>query len=602
MDFKQQLKELLPLVQKPARYLGNEWNAIIKDHREVAVKAVLAFPDLYEVGMSNLGLQILYGAVNCHRDLLLERTFAPAADMEKLLRRYKLPLFSLESLTPVKEFDLLGFSLQYELSFTNVLNMLDLAGIPLYADRRESGPLVIGGGPAAFNPEPLASFFDLFLLGDGEEIFPELLRRWGKLSRDGATRQELLLDLSALPGVYVPSLYGPVYLGGVFQGLKRLHSSAPKIIRKSIVADLNQAPYPTRPVVPYTEPVHDRAVLELFRGCARGCRFCQAGIIYRPVRRRERGRLADLAREIVKSTGYGELSLASLSSTDYPDIDLLIKQLQQEIPGDRVKFTLPSLRADSFSVKLSGLVGQGRHGSLTFAPEVATDRLRQIIKKDISEQELFQAIEEAIEMGRQKFKLYFMIGLPREQEEDVKAIVQLCREIAGTFKARLKGRLRLSASVSTFVPKAHTPFQWEPQLELEEVRHRQRLLNQGFKSLKGVHLSWHDAESSFLEAVLARGDRELSPVLEQAWRKGCRFDSWSDFFSFSRWREAFRECSQAPENYAYRRFGYSDPLPWDHLSTGVSRQALILEHRRAMESGQTEDTVVGVLSDDSSEV
>lgn len=596
MDLKQQLQELLPRVQKPARYVGNEWNAVKKDHRGVAVKAVLAFPDLYEVGMSNLGLQILYEAVNRHQDLLLERTFAPAGDMESLMRRYKVPLFSLESLLPVKEFDLLGFSLQYELSFTNVLNMLDLAGIPLHANRRGGGPLVIGGGPAAFNPEPLASFFDLFLLGDGEEAFPEILRRWSKLSREGADRQEILMDLSSQPGVYVPSLYRPIYSGGAFQGLKRLYPSAPEVIRKSIAADLNQIPYPTCPVVPYTEPVHDRAVLELFRGCARGCRFCQAGIIYRPVRRRQRQELAGLARKIVESTGYEELSLASLSSADYPDIDLLITQLQQEIPGGEVKFTLPSLRADSFSVKLSGLIRQGRHGSLTFAPEVATDRLRRIIKKDISEQDIFQAISEAVEMGWQKFKLYFMIGLPREQEEDILAIIRLCREIAGTFKTRLKGRLRLSVSVSTFVPKAHTPFQWEPQLELAEVRRRQNLLGQGFKKLKGVNLSWHDAESSFMEAVLARGDRELSPVLEQAWRKGCRFDSWSDYFSLPRWREAFQVCSKSPEEYAYRRYSHSDPLPWDHLSTGVSRQVLIQEHRRAMESGQREN-IEGALPD-----
>lgn len=600
MNFKPKLQELLPQVQKPARYVGNEWNSVKKDHREIAVKAVLAFPDLYEVGMSNLGLQILYKAVNRHQNLLLERAFAPAADMEELMRRYKIPLFSLESHVPVKEFDLLGFSLQYELSFTNVLNMLDLAGIPIYSKKRDKGPLIIGGGPAAFNPEPLAPFFDLFLLGDGEEAFPEILRRLSDLNREGSKRQEILLALSSLPGVYVPSLYKPRYKGGIFQGLERLDPSAPEVIHKRIAADLNRMPYPTSPVVPYTEPVHDRAVLELFRGCARGCRFCQAGIIYRPVRRRQREELVKLAGKIVESTGYDELSLASLSSADYPQIDLLIKQLQQEIPGGEVKLTLPSLRADSFSVKLSGLVRQGRQGSLTFAPEVATDRLREIIKKDISEQDLFQAIGEAVEMGWQKFKLYFMIGLPGEQEEDVRAIIDLCQRIAGTFKSRLMGRLRLSASVSTFIPKAHTPFQWEPQLELGEVRRRQNILIQGFKRLKGVNLSWHDAESSFMEAVLARGDRELAPVLERAWLKGSRFDSWSDYFSLPRWREAFKDCLKNPENYAYRRFGYEDPLPWDHLGTGVGKPVLVREHRRAMESGRAENTK-GALPDDSSD-
>lgn len=583
MDLKQQIEELLPQVQKPARYVGNEWNVIKKDHRRVAARAVLAFPDLYEVGMSNLGMQILYESVNRYDELLLERTFAPAADMESLMRRYKVPLFSLESFRPVKKFDLLGFSLQYELTFTNVLNMLDLAGIPLDAARREKQPLVIGGGPAAFNPEPLAPFFDLFLLGDGEEALPEILFRWSTLSRGGAGREEILRGLAALPGVYVPSLYRPVSSGGAFRGLEPLHPSAPKEIDKSVVTDLNRVPYPTRPVVPYTEVVHDRAMLELFRGCARGCRFCQAGIIYRPVRRRQPGKLAALAREIVESTGYDELSLASLSSADYPRLDHLIKQLQKELPGENIKFTLPSLRADSFSVKLSALVQQGRHGSLTFAPEVATDRLRKIISKDISEKDLFEAFEEAVAMGRQKFKLYFMIGLPGEREEDVLAIVELCSRIAATFRARLRGRFRLSVSVSTFVPKAHTPFQWEPLLKLEEVRRRQELLDRGFKKLRGVSLRWHDAESSFIEAVLARGDRELAPVLGRAWRKGCRFDSWSDSFSPPRWREAFREEGRDPEDYAYRRFSYSDPLPWGHLSSGVGRQLLTREHRRAME-------------------
>ncbi len=573
----------MPQVQKPARYLGNEWNVVKKDHRQVSVKAVLAFPDLYEVGMSNLGLQILYEAVNRHQDLLLERTFAPAEDMEKLMRGFDVPLFALESLRPVKEFDLLGFSLQYELSFTNVLNMLDLARIPLHADRRQSGPLVIGGGPAAFNPEPMAPFFDLFLLGDGEELFPEILDKWGRLSREGVGRQEILLELSALSGIYVPSLYKPVYKGKVFQGLEPLHPSAPRVIRKSVVTDLNRVPYPTCPLVPHTEAIHDRAVLEIFRGCGRGCRFCQAGIIYRPVRRRQRQNLTGLARKIVESTGYEELSLSSLSSADYPDIDLLIKELHREIPGGKVKFTLPSLRADSFSVKLSDLVGRSRRGSLTFAPEVATDHLRRIIKKDISEQDLFQAMGEAVEMGWQKFKLYFMIGLPREGEKDLLAIIELCQKISSEFRARLGGRFRLSVSVATFVPKAHTPFQWEPQLAMKEVLHRQSLLNGGFKKLKGVDLSWHDAETSFIEAVLARGDRALSAVLEQAWREGCRFDSWSDYFSMSRWRKAFQDCRINPEDYAYRRFDYSDPLPWDHLSTGVSRQVLVREHRRAME-------------------
>lgn len=583
MFLENKLETLLPYVQKPARYSGSEWNAVKKDHSSAAVRMALAFPDLYEVGMSNLGLKILYEIINGRPRMLLERVFAPAADLEKLMRREGLPLFALESRRPVREFDLLGFSLQYELSYSNILNMLDLAGIPLQSSERgESEPLVVGGGPCAFNPEPLASFFDLFLLGDGEEALPEILERWIALAGRGARREDILAGLGAVKGVYVPRFYRPLYsAGGDFQGIEALRDGVPEGVRKRILRDLESAPHPLAPVVPHTEAVHDRGMVELFRGCSHGCRFCQAGVIYRPVRRRSPEKIKKIAREMLQNTGYEELSLASLSSCDYPGIDTLIGELGTEHTHEKVKFTLPSLRLDSFSVDLARQFHQGRRGSLTFAPEAGTERLRRVIGKNISEDDLFTAVGHAVACGWQSFKLYFMIGLPREEEDDVRGIAALCRELLRRIKASRGRRIRLAVSVSTFVPKAHTPFQWEPQLPMTEVRRRQYLLQELFRPLGGVKLSWHDAASSLLEAVFARGDRRLAPLLEKAWQKGCRFDGWSEHFSFQRWLDAFDELGLSPEDYAYRRYVETSPLPWDHLYSGVSKEVLIREYRRA---------------------
>jgi radical SAM family uncharacterized protein len=586
------ISRLLERVRKPASYLGREINAVFKKLGDVKVHLGLAFPDLYEVGMSHLGLKILYALVNKEPDFYAERIFAPARDMEDILRKEKIPLFSLESRTPLKNFDLIGFTLQYELSYTTILNMLDLGGIPLHSDQRKGGdPFVIGGGPGALNPEPLAPFFDFFVIGDGEEILPEILKvfaHW-KDGHDRRGRAAFLKKIARIPGIYVPSFYEPLYFQGKFYGMKVLEKDAPSVIERRTVPDLENAFYPESFVVPYVDVVHDRAVLELFRGCSKGCRFCQAGYIYRPVRERTVSRLKELAGSIINSTGFEELSLSSLSSSDYSCIEGLLEELEQKFGKDYVRLSLPSLRADAYALRLADQVN--RSGGVTFAPEAGSQRLRNVINKKIAEEEILEAAHLAVSSGRSHIKLYFMIGLPTETEEDLSELTRLVQKIANLRQTagNRKHAFKVTVSVSTFVPKAHTPFQWEPQLELPEVRRRQEFLRQHLRKLRGVDFTWHEAEMSFLEAVFARGDRLLASVLERAYAMGSRLDAWSESFNFPLWEKAFAGEEIEPQNYARYKPALDDYLPWDHIDTGLSREFLKREYQRALKGDITYD-------------
>lgn len=602
MGLRYKIKSILPSVSKPARYLGNEWNAVHKDPADVKVNFVLAFPDLYEIGMSHLGFKILYAVINRQDGFAAERVFAPAVDMEEKMRRFSVPLFSLESCTPLRLFDFVGFTLQHELSYTNILNMLDLAGIPrMQSERTEADPLVLGGGPGAFNPEPVAAFFDAFVLGDGENIVLKLMHLYESWrSEKKRDRRELLVAIASNPGVYIPSFYQDHYdSGGSFAGLEALHPSAPALISKQVCA-LSVDDYPTSPVVPHINAVHDRAILELFRGCTKGCRFCQAGIIYRPLRERGVDELRKLAENLLKETGYEEISLSSLSSGDYSEIESLVCELLDCFKEDNINLSLPSLRLDSFSVQLAKKIQKVRRSGLTFAPEAGTQRLRDVINKNITGKDLVTAASDAFEAGWDNLKLYFMIGLPTETEADLDGIVGLTEEVIDLYrkKKRDKGRrFRLSLSISAFVPKAHTPFQWESQITREEIYSRQRILINQLRRNRAIHFSCSDPEMAVLEAVFAKGDRRLSSVISTALDSGCRFDSWGEHFYFDRWQKAFASSNIAPGFYAHRKIPIDAPLPWDHLESGVSKDFLLREYQKALRCELTSDCREGCCHD-----
>ena len=586
-------QEMLQAVEKPARYTGGEWNTQPKDSAAVLCRIALAMADVYEVGMSNLGLKILYEILNRRDDVAAERVYAPWLDMEEEMRRRGVPLFSLETFQEISSFDVIGFSLQYELLITNTLNMLDLAGIPLHAaERAEAHPFVIGGGPCVYNTEPIADFFDFFVLGDGEEIVAEVcdaLIAWKKVGRpDG--RRGFLRRAARIPGVYVPSFYAPEYdAAGMFTGLRVLDEAASPQIYRRVAKDLDATPFLEKPVVPYLGIVHDRLMLELFRGCTRGCRFCQAGMAYRPVRERRPETLKSLARTLFDSTGYNEMSLTSLSSADYSCLSPLVDALLADTEGERVSFSLPSLRIDSFSVDIAERLQQVRKSGLTFAPEAGTQRLRDVINKNVTEDDLLHSVRTAFEQGWKAVKLYFMMGLPTETDEDIIGIAELAQKVVDCYK-EVKGKrgVKVTVSVSCFVPKAYTPFQWFAQVPQEEFERRQRLLKESIRD-RAIVFHYHDARASVLEGALSRGDRRLSAVIETAWRNGAKFDGWTDQFKDEVWKDAFCRCGVAPEFYSRRTRDLDEPLPWAHTSPGVSEDFLRREWRRAEEAALTHD-------------
>ncbi|HPT77660.1 MAG TPA: TIGR03960 family B12-binding radical SAM protein [Candidatus Atribacteria bacterium] len=591
---KGQIDRLIGQVSKPVRYMGNEYNMVEKDPASVEIRFAFAFPDVYEIGMSHLGMKILYHLMNEREDTYCERVFAPWPDMETKMREANLPLFALETKDPVSEFDFLGFTLQYELSYTNVLNMLDLARIPLLArDRTLDDPFVIAGGPCAFNCEPLADFLDLVALGEGEELIGDLLDVYKQWKSEGGDRDAFLLRAARIPGIYVPKFYDVEYMDdGRVKAVTPNRDGVPSRVVKRVVKDLDRVYFPDRIIVPFMDIVHDRIMLEIFRGCTKGCRFCQAGMIYRPVRERSLETLLDLADKLIRSTGYEEISLSSLSTGDYSRLEDLVRDLMARHWSERVSLSLPSLRLDSFAREYIEQVQRVKKTGLTFAPEAGTQRLRNVINKGITQEDLSRSLTDAFGSGWNNVKLYFMIGLPTETTEDLEGIAYLARMAVdcyyGVEKSKREKGLKITISTSSFVPKPFTPFQWEPQDTIEELREKQHMLQKLLK-LKHVDYSWHDPETSFLEAVMARGDRRIGQVMLTAWQNGARFDSWAEHFSLGRWMDAFTECGLDPYFYAYRKRDRDEVLPWDHIDTGVSKAFLWSEYMKALNEETTPD-------------
>uniref|UniRef100_UPI00047C8619 TIGR03960 family B12-binding radical SAM protein n=1 Tax=Caldanaerobius polysaccharolyticus TaxID=44256 RepID=UPI00047C8619 len=585
------VEKYLLSVEKPARYIGNEINSVHKDPSSVEVRFAFAFPDVYDIGMSHLGMKILYHMLNDIDDVYCERVFAPWVDMEAVMRREGIPLFALESGDDISAFDFVGFTLQYELSYTNVINMLDLAGIPIISsERQEKDPFVIAGGPCVYNPEPMADVFDFFVIGEAEQSLLEIIQCYKEWKKAKKSRKAFLESVSRIKGVYVPSLYDVIYNadGTVDKFVPK--GPYPVPVDKRIIKDLDRVYFPSKMIVPYTEVVHDRIMLEIFRGCTHGCRFCQAGMIYRPIRERSVNKLIELADKLVASTGYDDISLVSLSSCDYTDIQLLILKLIERYKEKGVGVSLPSIRIDAFSVGLLEQIEKVRKTGLTFAPEAGTQRLRDVINKGVTEQNLMDSARAAFEHGWSTIKLYFMIGLPTETYEDIKGIADLAYKLVDLYKD-IKGSkkgLKITVSTSSFVPKPFTPFQWEPQDTMEQLKDKQDYLKSLLKD-RAISYSWHDNRMSFLEAVISRGDRKVCKAIIRAWKNGCKFDGWNEFLNFDGWLKAFEAEGVDPGFYAYRRRTYEELFPWDIINPGVNKDYLIREHKKAQKGITTVD-------------
>ena len=583
--------EILLTVQQPARYIGGEVNCVMKDPSAVDIRFAMCFPDVYEIGMSHLGIQILYDMFNRRDDVYCERVYSPWMDLDPIMREQKIPLFAVESQDPIKKFDFLGITIQYEMCYTNILQVLELSQIPLHAeDRTEEDPIVIGGGPCTYNPEPIAPFFDLFYMGEGEVVYFDLIDRYKEIKARGGSRKEFLEQAAQIPGIYVPGFYDVTYKeDGTIEAMTPNNPHAPQTVSKQLVMDMSDTWYPEKPVVPYLRATQDRVVLEIMRGCIRGCRFCQAGMVYRPVRERSLEELKRLARTMLKSTGHEEISLSSLSSSDYTKLEGIVNFLIDEFDGKGVNVSLPSLRIDAFSLDVMSKVQDVKKSSLTFAPEAGSQRLRNVINKGLTEENILNGSAEAFKGGWNRVKLYFMLGLPTETVEDMQGIAELSEKVAEVYydtvpKEQRHGKVQVTASTSFFVPKPFTPFQWAPMCTKEQFLERASIVNHRMKEMlnkKSLRYNWHEADVTVLEGVLARGDRKVAAVIEEAYRKGAIYDSWSEYFNNDIWMKAFETCGVDIDFYTTRERSLDEVFPWDFIDAGVTKDFLKREWANA---------------------